>query len=325
MIGKRNFRHIVIVRNPVSTNVRLAGQRIEVLKRAFPSMTFSIIDTLPGGRLANAQLLRKHAEKLGEKSLLAIAGGDGTINMIIEYLMNDPELSHDARKTPILSLWGGNANDLAYMLNGHPRLATLPMLIRNSRVITVAPLACNLTDTNGDTTYHSAVCYLSFGASASTVQYLGRSQGGKTRFSQFIPIRFFKELLIVITALRVAPTFAIEEGGDYKTVYEYALFNGSRFAKVSGIKGKLTDPTFQSTIVERKQFADVIKSAASLTLRSQSERLATTHVEFRILKETWMQLDGESQVVPPGTYVSVSVSKQTFNALSVRYKTVKAK
>jgi diacylglycerol kinase family enzyme len=312
------FRHFLVVRNPVSTNAATALRRIAALKRAFPGAEHITVETLPGGRAANAGLLEPYAHKLGPDTLLCIAGGDGTINMVLESLLSDPKLPVQARKTPVLPLWGGNANDLAHMLNGAGRKTDLPGLVRTASVTKVYPLTCTLTDAGGQTATHVAACYISFGASALTAQTLSTTFRARTLLSKIPVLRFIGELLIVVPAMTQAQTFLATEDGSRKTVYEYVFFNGPRFAKIIGVRRQLGEQSFHRALVEHKRLTNLLRSAVALMRPGEADKLRGTHAEFTALEATWVQFDGEAARVYAGTHVVVTVADQPFYALSRR-------
>jgi len=313
------FRRFLVVRNPVSTNAHTAVRRIADLERSFPDMECAVIETLPGGREANAALLRPFAKKLGKDTLLCIAGGDGTINMVLETLLNDMKLSEEARRTPILPLWGGNANDLAHMLNGRAKRANLPKLVASDEVVKVFPLVCSMTDTSGNVVVRLAACYASFGASAiSTLELSKQTARAHIPLSRIPLLRFMWELLIVIPAMSQSPTFTTSEDGKSRSVYEHVIFNGPRFAKITGVKRKLTDQTFHRVVVEQKRLSDLLTFAGALTRPKQAAKFETTHTEFTVLEGTWAQFDGEAMRVYAGTHITVTVGTVPFYALSNR-------
>ncbi len=312
------FHRFLIIRNPVSTNAAVALRRITALQRAFPNAEHITVETLPGGRAANAALLDPYADKLGPDTLLCIAGGDGTINMVLESLLGNQNLPAQAHQTPVLPLWGGNANDLAHMLNGAGRKTNVPELVRTSSVTKVHPLICTLTDANGQAVTHIAACYISFGASALTAQTLSTTFRARTLLSRIPVLRFIGELLIVVPAMTQAQTFLATEDGSRKTVYEYIFFNGPRFAKVSGVKRRLGEQNFHRALVEHKRLLNVLKSAVALMHPAQADKLKATRAEFTALEATWAQFDGEATRVYAGTRVVIAVAGEPFYALSRR-------
>ena len=313
------FRKIVVIRNPVSTNAGRAEARIAELTTTFPSCELAVIETVPGGREANRKALRKHVDLFGPDTLLCIVAGDGTTGMIIEALLTDPTYSDGVRAMPVLPLWGGNANDLAHMLNGSPNRATMKKLIGNGKTIAIYPLLLKITRPHDPTSNSIAACYISFGASAFAADRLGRTPTrNQGRLSAVPVVRFLRELTAVIGSLLNAPTFEVEEDGSRITVYEYVCFNGPRFAKVNGVKRPLGNKTFHRAVVREKAFLSVAFSIAILANKRKAHELEIDHAKFKTLSDTWAQLDGETLQLPAGSTVEIMVAPQPFHALATR-------
>lgn len=313
------FQKIVVVRNPVSTNAGRADSRIAELTATFPGCELAVIETVPGGREANRKALREHADLFGAETLLCIVAGDGTTGMIIEALLTDPVYSEEVRAMPVLPLWGGNANDLAHMLNGSPNRATMKKLIGNGKSVAVYPLQLKMTLPHRAMSSSIAACYISFGASAFAADRLGRTPTRNQGKLGAVPVvRFLRELIAVIGSLVNAPTFEVEEDGSHITVYEYVCFNGPRFAKVNGVKRPLGNRTFHRAVVKKKAFLSVAFSIAILANKRKAHELETQHAKFRTLSDTWAQLDGETLQLPAGSTVEIMVAPQPFYALATR-------
>ncbi len=309
------FTCFIVVCNPKSTNARNTERRIAEIRSSSPDAEVIMIETSPKGYAVNKRLLGQYADKLGPHTLVCIAAGDGTINSVIEGLLSDPKLSPAARKTPILPLWCGNANDLAHMLNGKSYQAHIAHLLERGQIVKVYPLACTLTGARSETRH--AACYTSFGASAYTTQALGRAIRQQTLFHRWPLARFMQELGIVISAMRQAPVFRAAQDGRELTIFECIFFNGPRFAKVVGVRRRLTDRNFHKAIVERKRFSDVMISIFKLSRRN-SVALTATQAHFTALDDTWAQFDGEAVEIPAGTDVHITVASRPFYALTTK-------
>jgi len=312
---RTDFDCFIVVRNPKSTNARNTERRIAEIRASAPDAEVIVVETSPKGYNANKQLLRGYANKLGKRTLVCIAAGDGTINSVIEGLLSDPALPDAARHTPILPLWCGNANDLAHMLNGKSYRARIATLLERGQIVKVYPLSCTL-ETAGKTATRHAACYTSFGASAYTTQALGRAIRQQTLFHRWPLGRLMHEFGIVISAMRKAPVFRAAQNNRELTIFECIFFNGPRFAKVMGVRRHLTDKNFHMAIVERKRFSDVMISI--FKLRRNSVALTATQAQFTALDSTWAQFDGEAVEIPAGTTVHLSVARRPFYALATK-------
>src|SRR5579883_2593848 len=74
------FDTFIVICNPISTDAHKAARRIQELKHLFPDAEHIVLNTARGGRSANGRLLAKYADKFGRRTLLCVAGGDGTMN-----------------------------------------------------------------------------------------------------------------------------------------------------------------------------------------------------------------------------------------------------
>lgn len=310
------FTRFIVLRNPASTHAQKAQAQIADLQALAPGKV-EVAETSPTGREANKVLLRQLASKLGSQTLLCIAAGDGTVNMVIETLLTDPAIPPAARRTPVLPLWGGNANDLAHMLNGSAYRARFSKIITQGHVIAVRPLTCTLRDTRTDATQtHLATCYASFGASAFATLRLSQPKTRHHPLDNLPGGRVAKELTTVIKALVDAPQLHVQEGEQAKKIYEHVFLKGSRFAKIKGTRLRLTDPHFYHAAVGHKRARSLFFHTWELANPRAVQRVAGDHAEFIALDPMWAQFDGEVFEVAAGTQVTIGLSKQQVYLLS---------
>ena len=316
------FRRYVVLRNPVSTGIHRADRRIAALQQLEAGRPFQVMNTLPGGREPNAALLRQCANELGKDTLLCVAAGDGTINMVLDILLRDPALPDAARDTPILPLWCGNANDLAYMLNGWPSLASGRRLLRKGRVVTIYPLVCTMTAPDGTVRTHLAASYASFGWSAFSSRELERTMRSKHSLVHRIAISRFGLEFIEVWGRHLlhAPRFTISDATGHKTIFERLLINGSRFAKIGAIPLRLTDRYFYRATAEQKSLLMLLYHIAEVINDRRGRRFAATEDGFTVHNSIWAQFDGEPVKVAKGTRISVSIAKRPFHALTTRLR-----
>ncbi len=309
------FERFIVVRNPVSTHANRATRRLAEIRRLAPDAELIDIQTRPGGRKANRALLRRYANKLGPNTLLCIVAGDGTISLVADMLLSDPDLPGQARLTPVLPLWGGNANDLAHILNG-TAARSLRTLLKRGRIVPVRPLQADITTSDGAHETRLAVCYASFGASAFSARLLGQQTRASRPLDRLYGGRFVRELVHVSRALRQTTVFAIDEADHRRDVYEMAFMNGPRFAKVAGIPLRITDEVFHRATVERKHFWSLIFRAAQLTNRRAAPQMRGHEAAFTVHDATWAQFDGETVQIAAGTNVRIAIASQPFYALA---------
>lgn len=312
-----SFERVLVLRNPVSTHAAQGSQRIAELERIFGKKQVYVIDTVAGGRDANRALLIRHAKQLGPRTLLCIAAGDGTVGMVIETLVQDPALTQEARKTPVLPLWCGNANDLAHMLNGNAYRNRTQEVVTKGKVIAIHPLQCTLETADGKQSTRIAACYASFGATAFAAARLNAPDVRKHPYYHIPFLHFFAEFFAGLKALVTAPSFALEEGGTKKLVYERTFTNGSRFAKVERLPLKLNEEAFLQHTLEEKRLAKVVPRMWAAMQKGLAGKYKHNRTEFTVQQAILAQFDGEPTEIAAGTHICITLAAQPFYALSI--------
>jgi diacylglycerol kinase family enzyme len=308
------FSRLVIIRNPASTRAARMNVRIGLLKKAFPGLPCTILDTVSGGAEANQAMLRDHLKLLGPHTLLGIAAGDGTVHLVINFLLNDPAASRGAHQTPLLPLWGGNANDLANMLNGPYLPGIFLALRRQGQVISIRPMRCKLQFADGARLTIIAGNYASFGATAAVARQLNGPEHRHHSIRRFIPARPLLDALTTVKALVRSPRFEVEEAGRRRRVYEKIFANGPRFAKLNLMPARLARPTFYAHTFEHKRFFTILSRLVGSLRRHSADHFLMKRVSFTILSPVTAQFDGETMDLPPGTKVTVKRSLEPFYA-----------
>lgn len=309
------FNRALIFFNPAGTHAASGRQRIKELERLLGQDNVEVIETSPEGREANRELLRKHAYKLDEGTILGIAAGDGTTNQIIEALLMQPDIPEHARQTAILPLWGGNANDLAHMLNGPAYRANLEKIIKHGNVVSIHAVQCELVKNKKVRTYLAA-SYVSFGATAHVARRLNKSAHRQSRLHALPGGRVLQELITVLSGLYEAPTFSVKESDKVKVVYELSIYNGSRMAKIERLPATLTDELFYLNTFENKKLLSIIPRFVNFARKRVSQKMLRSYASFTTQENSWAQFDGEEVEVPAGTHVQVQLSTRPFYAIS---------
>ncbi len=310
------FDTCIIVYNPRSTQAEQTLQRIESLSKLFPKDAITLLEIRPNAD-ANRTLLRNEVARLGSRTLLAVGGGDGTANFVVDVLLGDPHLTPEQRRAAVLPLWGGNGNDLAHMLNGSPGRLPLNTLLQTGKSVAVYPLRCIIT-TEDKAVQRTAICYASFGASAFAAHQLESMRGTRPFFHRLGLAKFIHELGLVWRAMLRAPRFLVLDTTSPRPIYDRLFINGSRFAKVSGVPLQLTDKQFCAITVEQKRASAVAYHLAELLRRHPEHYIVQNGqtIDFTLYEAAWAQIDGEIVHLPAGSSVSVQQAEQPFYALS---------
>lgn len=302
------FKKCLIIQNSASTNSVRASKYAHELRQVMPNTTFETYKITPGNQ--NTDKLSKKIAGCESDTLIGVAAGDGTVGHVIETL-----LSHN-NQAPIFPLWGGNANDLATMLNGEAP-ASIANVLKKASVVDVHPLQCTFTQTDGTTEIRTAMCYVSFGASAYAAKHLNATEHRHNILHRIPGYTPFSETLAAFNGIIQAPRFRVEENGKRYRAYEKLFTNGPRFAKRTIFPLRLTDKKFYMRTVLHKRPFHVFTHLGDM-LRNSPLRAAIQQqsVTFTCLSPTLAQLDGEHVNIPAGTQVTLGVHSGHIKALS---------
>lgn len=317
------FSRVVILRNPRSTRAQDEMGLVETLTGHFkPSQVHELHTHSDKGKAKDWVAGALKEKLLDPKTLVAVIAGDGTLNHVVNQLLTDKRLEPRHRRTAILPLWGGNANDLARMLNGMPSRAQVSRLIEHGKVVAVHPIEFNFKGKRTKLTNILALCYASFGASGAVAQAINESEFRRITLKTWPPLRILRELTLVIKTLNNAPRFKVADGpeGKPRRLFERVFINGSRLAKVERVALKLTDKHFYETSVTRMRLGAMFSRALELSDRRFSHKVAETEATFTVLSDVLAQFDGEDKEIPAGTTVTATVHDEPFYALSLRLK-----
>lgn len=235
--------------------------------------------------------------------------------MAVEALASCPDSR--AKQTILLPLWGGNANDVAHMLNGPAYRMPVASLLQKGKIVEVLPLSCTLKYPDGTSVEHLAVGYISFGATALAARRLNEPPHRSSRLHKAPGGRMVQELLTVFQALLKAPSFRIDEGNGERSIYDRMFINGSRIAKLRPLPLRLTDKNYYETTASEKRLGAAIARFRELLRRPLIQK-APQVTRFTCLDEAWVQFDGETVKIPASTKITVRHASFSLRAWSVR-------
>lgn len=314
-VSSLTFKRIVTIVNPRSTHAAAALRRQKKIESLFPEAKKLHIE-LSKNQKSIKDLLIARKTWLGTKTLLCIAGGDGTINTVIEALLKEESLKK-VRRTPILPLWGGNGNDLAVMLNGLALTTSVSKIFSDGKVKAIYPLEC-IVEHDAATVTYLAANYISFGASAYTAKRLNESSHRNSWLHHFPGGRYIKEIMTTMKAFFESPTFSILESGRVRPTYERIYANGSRIARINSLPVKLTDEAFYHIRLETRHpltfFRHLLDVLTRRRTTPKSRKASFTVATLPI----FAQFDGEAVSIPQGAKITIRFSRRPFYALTTR-------
>jgi diacylglycerol kinase family enzyme len=311
-----DFNSAIVIRNPASTNAGRARKRIAELQKLFGTYKVAIVETNPDSQIFTEKL-RRNLEASPGTVLVAIAGGDGSVQLVINSLIKNFAKRLD--EIVILPLWGGNANDFAHMLNGFPARKKLSNLISTGRLTPVHPLQI-IIDTGGISTVHYAACYASFGASALAARELAKARparGGKLGNLPLVGIT--REFFHIVVAFAHSPSFQVEMDGHQVEVFEQLFTNGPRLAKMDRLPARLAEKQFYHALRSSKRLG-IVLNMLEVTTRRSFGSLLTDPRSFTVKEPVLAQLDGEVLALAKDSRVTVGVAKQAITTLTTKLR-----
>ncbi len=306
---------LIFIVNPSSTLVSQATQKFSVLQKHFHSTPLKYIKTSSKGREETRQLLKKNQALLGPCTLICIASGDGTINLVIDFLLLEKELPDQARQSIILPLWGGNANDLAWMLNGSASRISMLSLASQSHITPIKVLQFDIRHAKVHE-IRLAATTASIGASALVAQKLNQMSHRKSKLHLIPGGRLLHEGSIAWKTFLASPVFKVIEDGKPKFMFEYTFANGSRMAKHYRMPVQLTDEWFYLSESEGKKPVLTPTLLLASVIRNDPPSVLRKYVKITVKDHVMAQFDGEEYEILPDTIVTVSLSEVPFYALS---------
>jgi len=265
------------------------------------------------------KFLREHAKK--HTILITIAGGDGTVSSVVNTLMRlQPQFPHN--RYYILPLWGGNANDLAYMLNGLSNATSSKRLLSESSTASIPLIQVEISNSGTEARTTFACCYASFGASAYAARRLDMYRFSTHKLLRWLPpFLVLRELIFVLRAVAEAPLYLIEIEREEKTFYEHTIINGSRIAKVDRIPISLAQPEFFHALVTRKEPSIIISLIRVMLGKPDVVYANRTKLQFKTKTPVDAQIDGEVLQLSANTHVSAKIVSNELRFISTKLRT----
>jgi diacylglycerol kinase family enzyme len=308
------FNKCLVIANPASSNHKRAQHLTRQLQQHIPDTR--TVEIVPGDEKKTNKLILDALKSLDSKSLVAVGGGDGSVSRTVNTLLTDSKLPKTARSAAILPLWGGNANDLAYMLNGTSWKIDIQRILARGRRVAIYPIEISLSGPKISQTL-LATNYISFGASAYAARHVNEIDYQKHRLYQWPITKPLMELGSVLRSVKSAKSFTAEINGKKVRLYDLIMVNGSRIAKVYRAPNRLTDRFFFELAIKHNRprlWAYFTRIMRGLTLK----RNRRTERSLKVHDATWAQIDGEVIEVPKHTDIAVILHEKPFYALSTR-------
>lgn len=303
------------VTNPHSSNAARVTKKLRQLEKRLGIKIFAL-SSERDPLVFKKKFVKKIQDYSHKPVIVLIGGGDGTVHQVVKATIDIRE--PERKNIILLPIWGGNANDFAYMLNGVPAGKSLYKVLRTGKTIKIHPLEISLTRNSTETTAH-AICYASFGASAFAADIIDKTGAAREgMFSNVAVVVISKEVFRVIRALRSALPFQARVNGKKVKIFEQVFVNGSRIAKVNRLPVKLTDKAFYSVGHQPNKHPFIVLRIIQILSGKRVGTVTNRPVTFEVKEPILGQYDGEVIKISDNTHVKISVSKKYIYALSTR-------
>lgn len=318
--SKTLYDHAVFVMNTKATNGVRAKKLWKEIERAIGIEKSEVVNIAKLTPTESVKAVTTALKSCTSRSILCVGGGDGTVSMVIKTLVLSKDLSQDNKRALLLPLWGGNANDMAVMLNGLPSTASIKKILQSSKPTEIYPLKIVLTPPEKKAQVFIAGCYASFGATAEALARMELSShvrghsGPKHKITRFVhEFRDIGKTFFDVRPIKVAPDQA-------KTVelYDRIFVNGSRYAKILRSPVDLHERRyFVLSSREKKWWYFMLRTLRPLATKAGGT-ISDKQRSFTLKDSTYMQVDGEVFPIQADTHMQVSIASDPFYALSTK-------
>jgi len=252
-----------------------------------------------------------------EGDAILCAGGDGTTNHIAGMLLSPEGQARKLHLLPFVPLRGGNANDIAMMINGRKSAA---QILQSGKRVDLYPLEVRVGGRNAYTRF--ALGYFSIGGTAEvSLRYEALKQSA-TPLKRATGVQLAKEVIATWVALsRNEPFELLLEGGEPENVTSYLLARGDRLAKLGRPHARLHEIGYETITT----YPTGLNGTLVTLMRLQRSRLpgardATERFTVRSKDKSPlpMQFDGEYAQIASGSNFTVSVSRTAYRTISTR-------
>lgn len=322
--SSHSFKRIYLLSNRRATNWQRVDRLYQSIVKAYQPDKHIELDLFED-KIEPTKKIRKAIKKWNKDTLVCIGGGDGTVSFVVHELLMSSQKSSQARQSVLLPLWGGNANDLAIMLNGYLLPGSIKDLHKKAQPVDIFPLEVTIEPPEEPNSVRLAVSYASFGATAhATWAMEGSSHDRSSRKLSLPGVRLIAEVWDVFRALLKAESFDIEHDDVREQVYERIFTNGTRVAKLDGLPVHLNEQKYFEASVDKKHFHFVWYGIKSF-LHNSYGNVQADHTSFTIHHPTKAQIDGEVLDIVPNTRVTVAVHAKSVRMLTRQLKVKYAK
>jgi len=296
--------------NPYSSNAHRVGRQLDQL-----DLPVSVIETSPDIRRTQDSLYA--AARDGD--VIFGGGGDGTVNQIGNILLHAETRERQLNHLPFVPLRGGNANDIARMINGRK---TAAQIMRAHRLIKLHPLEITVQYPGGDKAQRWALGYFGVGATAAASGDLDRIKNTSNRLTRAIGFQPVREALAAWRSVAGYPPFTMTDqaSGKSEVVSDILALRGDRIAKYGRPHAHLAEPQFELTLSRPGGMRGALIDMLQMQQGRKAGEIVTASC-FAVQAEAstlHAQYDGETATIENLSIINVGLSHHAYQTLSTR-------
>lgn len=262
-----------------------------------------------------AETKRRLAAQLLPEDLVLGLGGDGTASVIGNVL-----LEQNLSKVIFIPLRGGNANDLAHMLNGN---ISLDKVLSSGKLTRCYPLEVEIKRPKAAATTGWALAYFSIGASAYASQNFDRIKN-RLHLAQKMKAGSLYEKSAVWNLLNKFGTYNVTptETGVTEQLADCVFLRGDRVAKYGRPRASLASRHYELMQEPRLSHIRTLRAMIQLMHGRHVGWLMTEPYECMVESKNGeplpVQFDGEPSSIPSGSMVRVSISEKSYQTIAAK-------
>lgn len=302
------MKRALVIANDHSSNADRMHRQINALK-----LPVKIVHTSRDERVTRDRVY-KEAQK---GDVILGAGGDGTTHQIASIILSPEGQSHGLHLLPFVPLRGGNANDIASMINGRK---TASQILAHGKLVELYPLEVQV---RGREKYDRLVLgYVGLGGNAAVTLKYESLKKSATKFTRLTGLQLMREVVATWTTLTGYEQFELRhEGGKYESMVSYLVVRGDRLAKLGRSHTNLKRTEFEAITTHSSKPGSTINTL----LRLQQGKLpGKLHPAKKFTIRTTdgddlpVQYDGEYTQVASDSEFTVKISKVPYWTISTR-------
>ena len=291
------YSSITIIYNPNSTGSgkALAHELRQDLAQQLPKQDVKISPTKYAG---HAEKIAIKLSKASRRPLIISASGDGGYHEVVNGIMK----AQLAGATPIAGLLpAGNAND--HFHNLHDMDTAIAIKKGVAKRIDLLKLSAV---SDGKPLVRYAHSYIGIGLTPKVGQELNKTD-----------LNMLKEAWIVVKGLLFLEPVRIVANGKKRSFDSLIFSNVSKMSKVLTLssEAELTDGKFEVTAFKRRSKLKLIATLLRGATRGLDGGEQTANYQFRTLKPTIVQLDGEITMLDANCDVTILLAHHALECI----------